>query len=177
MADIAIINPVLALEAAGNSGSTHKAVLKASDLVTSGNTETLTIPINAAATDIKQVEVVCLRLITPFEDKSDATNVSLTVECGWAAGSATGANGGLISGNYTHGAAMGDADTNGFLRATEVSANGAFVMFQHGTGVRGQFNVAAKHIDVLCTCTSGDNTADIDKGELEIWVRILGAQD
>ena len=66
MADIAIINPVLALEAAGNSGSTHKAVLKASDLVTSGNTETLTIPINAAATDIKQVEVVCLRLITPL---------------------------------------------------------------------------------------------------------------
>ena len=176
MADIAIINPVFALEASGNSGSTHKAVLKHSDLTQAAANQTLTIPINAAAADVKQVEVIAMRLTVPFEDKSDAAFNDLTVICGWPAGSATGT--GDLSTTHTNAAAAGSVDVNGFMRSAQLNANGTPVMFMPGTGVRVLYNVAAKHIDVyVATATGGKTVDNIDKGELEIWVRILGAQD
>ena len=176
MADIAIINPVFALEAAGNSGSTHKAVLRHSDLTNSTANQTLEIPVNAAAADVKQIEVIAMRLTVPFEDKSDAAFNDLTVICGWPAGSATGT--GDLSTTHTNAAAAGSVDAAGFLRSAQVNANGTFVTFMPGTGVRVYYNVAAKHINVyVATATGGKTVDNLDKGELEIWVRILGAQD
>lgn len=131
-------------------GATEVWTITPADLTetTADTDQTLTV----AVADGDLVAVVAAKLVTPFEDASDADldDTQVTVGDG------------------------GDADR--FLTATQVNANGTEIDYKEGA-VSGYAYNAADTVDILVESMSGKSLSNIDTGELKLYVKRVSLAD
>lgn len=130
-------------------GATHLIDVSYEDLTeTATATGQTLVPLNAATGDV--VEVVAMRLVTPFKDASDNAYNTTTMT-------------------------VGDTDSSTrFLSSTQLNENGAQIVIKVGTlTTRGFAYTAAKEIQLAFGSMSGKKLSDIDVGRLLLYVRVV----
>jgi len=133
-------------ERAARSGATHVITIVASDLTNTTAAASQTIELKDALAG-QFVKGIGMKLVTPFHDASDSTFNSVTV-------------------------AVGDgSDTDRFITATQVNANGTSVAHKAPTTTVRAY-LATDTIDAIVTSMSAKKLSDIDVGELQIFVKV-----
>lgn len=138
----------LPLETAGLCGFTHKVKLTHEDLTQATANTAQTI----ALLSVGAGAYVCdcaMHLVTPFEDASDAAFNTTAVVIG------------------------DDGSTNRFLTSTELNKNGTEVIWK-GTALTAPYvYTAANTIDIVFSSMAAKALADIDVGELDIFLNVV----
>jgi hypothetical protein len=126
---------------------THKAVITHEDLTeTADNTAQVLELVAVDAGDV--VQDSALHLVTPFKDASD-------------------------SAYNTNAVTLGDGGSaNRFISSTEINENGTEILSKAGTLTTSYAYVAADTVDLTVNGLTGKALADIDVGELWVFLRI-----
>jgi hypothetical protein len=129
------------------TGFTHQVVVTHEDLTeTTADTDQTIALLSVVAGDV--VEKAAFKLVTAFEDASDAafddTNVS-----------------------------VGDGgDTDRFIASTEVNENGTEVDFAANANTTAYAYTAADTVDLLVESMTAKSLSNIDAGELHIYLAV-----
>jgi hypothetical protein len=129
------------------TGFTHQVVVTHEDLTeTSADTDQTIALLSVAAGDV--VEKAAFKLVTPFEDASDAAFNDTDVSVG---------DGG---------------DTDRFIAATEVNENGTEVDFKANANTTAYAYTAADTVDLLVESMSAKSLSNLDAGEIHIYLAV-----
>ena len=140
------LTPLLAQEILSNNSYTHILRLTADDLTQEAANTAQTIKL----CDMADGDIIAkteIRLITPFEDKSDAAFNSTTVSLGDA------------------------ASTTRFVNAAQVNVNGTEIVDPIYSNTSYQYT-AAGELRLTIGSMLAKSLKDIDKGELHILIQI-----
>jgi hypothetical protein len=135
-------------EERAKTGFTHRVKLTHSDLTETATNTAQTIQI-LPVTDGTLVDRVAMRLVTPFQDASDAAFNSNT----------------LIVGD--------GGSTNRFLTSQQLNVNGTEILGFAGTNTTGYVYLADDTVDVVIGSMSAKALVDIDVGEVWIFIRAV----
>jgi len=150
-AQAVVVTRLTAQEAALHKGSTHLVVLTAADITETTVNTAQVIPV-FAIDDKMGVELVYMKLVTPFEDASDATSIITAIEVG------------------------DGADPNHLLASTELNVNGTEIDAAFGIDIR-QMYTTADNVDVTVLApTTGDFLYLIDTGEVHLYFTLYDAR-
>ena len=125
--------------------ATHLVTITSDDLTETTVNTAQTLTVTVAAGDF--FEVIAHKLVTPFEDASDAAFNTTA---------------------YT----IGDGGSaNRFLTSTELNVNGTEIDFKAGALGEGYFYNSADTVDFAIGSMSGKALNNIDTGELHVFIR------
>lgn len=137
-------------ESIANNGATHVAEVVAADLTeATANTDQAVALVTVA--DKMSVECVHTKLVTAFQDASDAAFNTTALEVG--------------DGN----------DVDELLVSQELNVNGTEVNQKSGTNVSHDY-AAADTVDANFNAMSAKALNDIDTGEVHIFLRVLDSR-
>ncbi|MEM0966605.1 MAG: hypothetical protein AAGJ81_10700 [Verrucomicrobiota bacterium] len=126
-------------------GATHLISIDHEDLTETTNNTAQTVTL--AVVDGSLFQLVAMRLVIPFQDADDAAFNSTTLTIG-----------------------DGD-DADRYLAATQLNVNGTEIDYAAGLSVGYAYN-AADTVDFAFGSMSGKALADIDTGEVALYVRV-----
>lgn len=137
----------LPAETKAATGFTHKSVVTHTDLTEStADTDQTIALLSVVAGDV--VEKAAYKLVTPFEDASDA-------------------------GFDTTGVSVGDGeDTDRFIASTEVNENDNEIDFAANANTTAYAYTAADTVDLLVESMSAKSLSDLDAGEIHIYLAV-----
>lgn len=134
-------------EVAARDGATHRIIITHEDLTEAvADTDQVIQLKDALAGQV--AEVVGMKLVTSFEDESDAAFNSILLSIGETGG-----------------------DVDYYMTATQVNENGAEVDYKLGTGSKKVY-LADDTLDLLVESMAAKSLVNIDKGEAHILVKV-----
>lgn len=137
----------LPAETKAATGFTHKAIVTHSDLtVSAADTDQTIALLSVAAGDV--VEKAAIKLVTPFEDASDAAFNDTKVQVG------------------------DGTDTDEYIAATQVNVNGTEVLFAANVNTVPFAYTAADTVDLLVESMTAKSLSELDAGEIHIYLAV-----